>query len=92
LKRLTGRRTCSATGKLLNIHFSPKAELDECLAAGGKLIQREDDNEETIGRRLDVYREQTEPVVDYYRERDLLKTIDAQGTVEEVYRQMLAVL
>lgn len=87
-KRLTGRRTCSATGKLLNIYFSPKEELDACLEAGGKLIQREDDNEETIRSRLDVYREQTEPVVDYYRERNKLRTIAAEGTVDEIYERL----
>ncbi|MDX1508441.1 MAG: adenylate kinase, partial [Woeseiaceae bacterium] len=62
MKRLTGRRTCSTTGKLLNIYFSPQEELDECTNSGGELIQREDDNEETIRNRLDVYRENTEPV------------------------------
>ncbi|MDP6674733.1 MAG: adenylate kinase, partial [Gammaproteobacteria bacterium] len=66
LKRLTGRRTCSLTGKLLNIYFSPQSELDACTEAGGELIQRADDNEATIGNRLDVYRQQTEPLIEYY--------------------------
>ena len=88
MKRLTGRRTCSRTGKLLNIYFSPQEEIDECLKAGGELIQREDDNEETIRSRLDVYREQTEPVIDYYRERDKLRTIDAEGTIEDIYTRL----
>jgi adenylate kinase len=88
MKRLTGRRTCSRTGKLLNIYFSPREEIDECLNAGGELIQREDDNEETIRSRLDVYREQTEPVVDYYRERGKLRTIDAGGTIEAIYERL----
>ena len=88
MKRLTGRRTCSATGKLLNIYFSPQEEIDECLNSGGKLVQREDDNEETISSRLDVYREQTEPVIEYYRERDKLRTIDAEGNVDEIYDRL----
>ena len=92
MKRLTGRRTCSLTGKLLNIHFSPQAELDACTSAGGELIQREDDNEETIKNRLDVYRDQTEPVVGYYRKRKKLKVVDADGTVEEVYARFLSVV
>jgi len=92
MKRLTGRRTCSLTGKLLNIHFSSQEEIDECLNAGGELIQREDDNEQTIRSRLDVYREQTEPVIDYYRERGKLRTIDAEGSVDEVYERLLAAL
>ena len=87
-KRLTGRRTCSRTGKLLNIYFSPREEIEECLEAVGELIQREDDNEETIRSRLQVYREQTEPVIDYYRERGKLTTIDAEGTIEEIYERL----
>ena len=89
MKRLTGRRTCSKTGKLLNIYFSSQEELDECTNAGGELIQREDDNEETIGNRLDVYRRQTEPLVDHYRDRGLLKTVDADGTIDEVYARFV---
>ncbi len=92
MKRLTGRRTCSATGKLLNIYFSSRQELDECAAMGGELVQREDDNEETISKRLEVYRQQTEPVVDYYRSRGVLKTIDADATMDEVYQRLLKVL
>ena len=91
-KRLTGRRTCSLTGKLLNIHFSSQEDLDECTDAGGELIQREDDNEETIGSRLEVYRTQTEPVVDYYRERDELLIVDAEGSIDEVYERLLEAL
>jgi adenylate kinase len=88
MKRLTGRRTCSVTGKLLNVYFSPQEEIDECLEAGGELIQREDDNETTISSRLDVYREQTEPVIEYYRERGKLRTIDAEGNVEQIYDRL----
>ena len=92
MKRLTGRRTCSLTGKLLNIYFSPQEELDECTNAGGELIHREDDNEETIASRLDVYRQQTEPLVSFYRKRNKLKTIDAEGTIDEVYERLLQAL
>ena len=87
MKRLTGRRTCSVTGKLLNVYFSPQEELDECTNAGGELIQREDDNEKTIGNRLDVYRQQTEPLVDFYEKRDKLKKVDADGSIDEVYER-----
>ena len=92
MKRLTGRRTCSLTGKLLNIHFSSQEELDECTNAGGELIQREDDNEETISNRLEVYRENTEPLIEYYRERGKLLTVDAEGPINEVYERMTAAL
>lgn len=89
MKRLTGRRTCSLTGKLLNIYFSPQEELDACTAQGGELIQREDDNEETIKNRLEVYREQTEPLIDYYRKRGKLKVVDAAGSIDEVYERFV---
>ncbi len=92
MKRLTGRRTCSVTGKLLNIFFSAPEEIEECTAAGGELIQREDDNEEIIGNRLDVYRRETEPVMDFYRRRDRLKTVDANGSVDEVHVRLLAAI
>lgn len=92
MKRLTGRRTCSLTGKLLNIYFSPQEELDACTNAGGELQQREDDNEETIGNRLNVYRKNTEPLIDYYAKRNNLTTIDADGTIDEVYERLLEAL
>ena len=92
MKRLTGRRTCSKTGKLLNIYFSAPSEIDECLANGGELIQRDDDNEETIGNRLTVYRQQTEPLVDYYRNAGLLHAVDGDGEMEEVYQRLTDIL
>ncbi|MCB1845188.1 MAG: adenylate kinase [Halioglobus sp.] len=92
LKRLTGRRTCSLTGKLLNVYFSSQQELDECTKNGGELIQREDDNEATIRNRLEVYREQTEPLIEFFRKRGKLQTVDANGSVGEVYERLLAVL
>ena len=88
MKRLTGRRTCSVTGKLLNIHFSPQAEIDACLKAGGQLIQRADDNEQTIGNRLRVYREQTEPLVAHYRRAGLLRVVNGEGEMDEVYGRL----
>ncbi len=92
LKRLTGRRTCSLTGKLLNVYFSPQEELDACTDADGELIQREDDNEETIGNRLEVYRSQTEPLIEFYQGKDKLQTIDADGSIDEVYARFISAL
>jgi adenylate kinase len=88
LQRLTGRRTCSKTGKLLNIYFSPKEELDECVNNGGELIQRADDNEETIANRLNIYREQTEPLIGFYQEAGVLKTVVGEGDIEAIYTQL----
>jgi len=90
VKRLSGRRTCSMTGKTLNIYFSPKAEIDECLNSGGELIQRDDDNIESISKRIDVYREQTEPMIEFYRVTGILKVIDGQGLVEDVYKRLIS--
>jgi adenylate kinase len=92
MKRLTGRRTCSKTGAVLNIYFSPPAELEACRKAGGELIQRADDNEETIRNRLQVYERQTAPLVAYYTKRGLLKTIAATGEVDAIYARFKGAL
>ncbi len=92
MKRLTGRRTCSLTGKLLNVYYSSQDELDECTNAGGVLIQREDDTEATIGNRLKVYRENTEPLIEFYQSCDKLVTIDAEGSIDDVYARLLTAL
>ena len=92
MKRLTGRRTCSVTGKLLNVYFSSPEELAECENLGGELIKREDDNEDTIRNRLDVYKEKTEPLISYYENENLLKRVNAEGSMEEVYKGLLATI
>ena len=88
IKRLSGRRTCSLTGKTLNIYFSKKDEINQCLSNGGELLQREDDNEESIIKRIEVYKEQTEPMVEFYKSSGLLQTINGEGSVEDVYSQL----
>jgi len=92
MRRLTGRRTCSLTGQLLNIHFSSQEELDACTNAGGELIQREDDNEKTIASRLEVYHARTEPLIEFYSGRGKLKIIDGQGDIDAVYGRLLETL
>jgi adenylate kinase len=92
MKRLTGRRTCSTTGKLLNIYFSPQSEIDECTRSGGELLRRDDDNEDTIRNRLDVYRANTQPVVDFYRGLGRLRIVDAEGAINEVSERLAAAL
>ena len=85
MKRLTGRRTCSRTGKLLNIYFSPPEELAACTSAGGELLQRDDDREDTIKNRLEVYKRETQPLIDYYRRRGFLRVLRAEGSIDDVY-------
>ena len=92
MKRLTGRRTCSKTGAVLNVYFSTPEELEACRKAGGELVQRADDNEPTIRNRLQVYDRQTAPLVDYYSKRGLLKTISATGDVDAVYSRLKSAL
>jgi adenylate kinase len=92
MKRLTGRRTCSTNGKLLNIYFSSKEEIDACVRAGGTLIQRDDDKEDTIRNRLQVYARQTAPLIEHYSALGLLRTIAAEGSVADIYKRITALL
>ena len=92
MKRLTGRRTCSANGKLLNVYFSTQEEIDACLRAGGTLIQRDDDKEETIRNRLQVYSRQTAPLIAHYEALGVLRTIAAEGPVADVYQRLVSAL
>ena len=89
VKRLSGRRMCSLTGKILNIYYSDQSEIDECLNAGGELTQRSDDNIESITNRINVYREQTEPLLEYYKSRGLLIIADGNGDIDQVYKHVL---
>lgn len=92
MKRLTGRRTCSKTGKLLNVYFSPQSELDECTRQGGELLRRDDDREDTIRNRLDIYRTNTQPVVEFYLKRGCLTVVDADASIEEVSERIRTAL
>lgn len=85
IKRLTGRRTCSRCGKIYNIYFDPPAVLDECDVCGGELTQRKDDDPATVRRRLEVYREQTEPLIEYYRTTGTpVVTVDGNRSIASV--------
>ena len=90
IKRLSGRRTCTANGHSFHVDFDPPANDDVCDHDGSELIQRDDDNEETIKRRLEVYHSQTAPLIDYYDERALLKRFDGDRSQEEVHEQLRA--
>ena len=92
VKRLSGRRTCSLTGKTLNIYFSSEEEINKCTDSGGELIQREDDNVESITNRINVYKEQTEPLIDFYKHKDLLKVINGEGKIGVIYKRVVEML
>lgn len=84
VRRLSGRRTCRACNHVWHLDFDPPADPARCDLCGGELFQRDDDSEQTIRHRLEVYHEQTEPLVDFYGERGILIGIDATGPVDDV--------
>jgi adenylate kinase len=90
-KRLTGRRSCPTCGKVFNIYTAPSKNGDHCdnCDAGPVLVQRDDDREEVIERRLSVYERDTRPLIDHYRARGLLRVVDAGGPPEQVYSEFL---
>jgi adenylate kinase len=92
MKRLTGRRTCAKCGHMYNVYYSPPKQEGICDRCGGELLQRADDNEETISRRLKVYQEQTEPLVEYYRKQGKFAVVDGEGGMDEVYARITAAL
>jgi adenylate kinase len=83
--RLSGRRQSQTTGKIYHLDFDPPPEDDE-----GPFVQRDDDAEEAIRRRLEIYHDQTEPLKDYYAERDLLITVDAEQEIPQVTEEILS--
>ncbi len=84
VERLSSRRTCLACGKIINLIFSPPKLSDQCDDCGGELLQRNDDKPEVIQKRLDVYEEQTEPLVNYFEGEGLLRRVDGVGSIHDV--------
>jgi adenylate kinase len=92
LKRLTGRRTCKSCQQMYNIYFSPPKKEGVCDKCGGALFQRDDDKEETIKKRLDVYSKQTAPLIDYYSKKNIMKTIMGTGSINDIFNKVVAAL
>jgi adenylate kinase len=96
VRRIAGRRTCADCGRVFNVLTAPPAgkaqEICPKTGAPHRLIQRPDDNEATVTERLRVYDEKTRPLIEFYRARDLLRTIDAQASVDEVTRRLAQAL
>jgi len=88
VERLTGRRLCRACGRGFHVVYDRPAVEGRCDGCGGELYQRDDDKEETIRRRLDVYEEQTVPLKEYYERARLLRKVDALGSIESVFRSI----
>jgi len=92
LKRLTGRRTCRNCQQMYNIYYSPPKKDGICDKCGGELFQRDDDKEETIRKRLDVYDAQTSPLINYYKEKGILNSVQGIGNIDEIFKNVCAVL
>ncbi len=92
VKRLSGRRMCPSTGRIYHIVFNPPKVEGKDDETGEDLIQRPDDKEEAIMHRLDVYTEQTEPLVKYYDDKGLIRAIDATAKPAEVFELLKAAL
>ncbi|KXS45785.1 MULTISPECIES: adenylate kinase [unclassified Candidatus Frackibacter] len=85
IKRLSGRRICSDCGASYHVDFNPPQEDGVCDKCEGDLYQREDDQPETIKERLKVYKEKTEPLINYYQEAGLLKNVNGEAGLDEVF-------
>ena len=83
VERLGGRRSCSKCGKIYHVRNIPPKEEGKCDSCGGQLIQREDDKPQVVKMRIETYRKKTAPLIEYYREKGLLKVIDANGGIGE---------
>jgi adenylate kinase len=92
VRRLAGRRTCPVCQRAYNLGFAPPTSDQVCDDDGTRLVQREDDREETVRRRLQVYEKQTMPVRRHYEAMGLVRAIDAEGSAQDVFRRALEAL
>jgi adenylate kinase len=92
IRRLSGRRICTKAGHVYHVDLDPPKNEGVCDQDGSRLIQREDDKPETVAKRLAVYRKQTEPVIEWYRDTGLLRTFDGNRSPEEVHGHIRATL
>lgn len=92
IERLAGRWTCRASGHIFHEKYNPPKHAGICDFDGSELYQREDDRTETVKRRIRVYIEQTQPLIDYYTQRKLLVEVDGKKPIEQVTKDLLSVL
>ena len=92
ISRIVNRRSCPKCGEIYNIKFHPPKTEGVCDKCGAELTQRKDDNEETAKARFETYFRETAPLVDYYKNKDVLRTIDANGSIDEVWERLLKVV
>ncbi|GAA2220503.1 adenylate kinase [Streptomyces nogalater] len=93
VKRIAGRRICrNDSSHVFHVTYSPAKQEGVCDVCGGELYQRDDDSEDTVRKRLEVYHTQTEPIIDYYRAQELVVTISSLGPVDEITQRALEAL
>lgn len=90
MQRLTGRLTCNGCGTVYNTFTNPPIMDNECDKCGGALHHRSDDNEDTIGKRLRVYESQTQPVIDFYRDQNILISVEGKGDIRDIFKDILS--
>ncbi len=88
IDRLSGRRVCSKCGAVYHVKYNPPKVEGVCDLCGGTLVQRDDDKEEVVRKRLEVYRKQTQPLVEFYQERGIIYKLDAGKGVEELFEEV----
>lgn len=91
LKRLTGRRSCTKCGAVYNLSFKPPPQEGKC-ECGGEIYQRDDDKEETVLKRIETYKNQTEPLIKYYSEKGLTKNVEEKNTPLKVFQEVEKIL
>ena len=92
VRRLSGRRTCAKGNHVYHVEFDPPKHEGVCDQDGSRLIQRDDDKPETVRKRLSVYHDQTEPLIDWYEDKDLLMRFDGKRSPDEVHDRIRATL
>jgi adenylate kinase len=92
IERLSGRWTCRAAGHVFHEKYNPPKQAGRCDFDGSELYQREDDKAETVANRIHVYLDQTQPLIDYYKEKGLLIEVDGSQSIEYVTTELLAAL
>lgn len=90
--RLTGRRVCKSCGSTFHVKFNPPKVRSVCDRCGGDLYQRSDDTVETVKQRLEVYRTQTAPLIEFYTKQGILYTVDGSRDIDEVFKGIISIL